>query len=674
MTNWAVVGKGKGGSRLLLAFAVHCLHLLAAAQTGTIHLNAFPSALVADGRSTTTISAEIRDGVGRLVPDGTQVVFEASLGELRESLVTTRNGLAQTILRAGGVSGTARVRASALRYSAAQIFEIELLDSKETLDARSDYIEVDGDGSLFYAFQERIIEATGTSDSPARVRYRDTVIEAEDLQINVSSYEVRARRGVLKTKDYEFEFREINFVLNRSRGVASAMVEVPEVRYLPSARFVVPIEQTARVVRTFDLYRSEYGERERRLDQGEVAFRDVVNSITKVRASHIVAFPAREIQFQNADVRIEETSILRLPLYRLSVFATNPIVTEQYVTVSNNSFQVDYPHYLSLSPGRSSALRFRYGERYGTGVGGSGGTFLDYEMRWNEGTYEEGGLTFTGLARDDWGVSLRQSFRPSDRTQIQTQFTSPAHRSLVGNFSLTHSFNGLQVSGTSSYNQNLSGARLTSWFNSVVGELDPWRWDGLPFRSFLGFSANQSRYSGVISQSQETAGLRLRTLSDPIILGPGSVFIVTHQANYLGGKGVTAPFTNTLGLNLSSTLSNSLSVNTAYEYGDDPFTRTALGRHRVTFDGLFRYGSFNALGYLSQSLDIDRYNMSLRASYRLAPLWRLNYSYYFDQFAGSSYKDDSFILSYRLGFREIGLSYSGRTRRIGFELLGTTID
>jgi len=659
--------------RTALALAASLAAAVALAQTGTIHLSAFPTAVVADGRSTTTISAEVRDGVGRLVPDGTQVVFEASLGELRETLVSTRNGLAQTVIRAGGVSGTARIRASALRFSAAQILEIEFLDSQETLDARSDYIEVDGDGSLFYAFQERIIEATA-GDEPARVRYRDTIIEAEDLQVNVSTYEVRARRGVIRTKNWELRFRELNIQLNRTRGSATSQVETTELRLLPSARFSVPIQQNVRATRTFDLYRDEVRQTDRRMEPGETAFRDVVSSITKVRASHIVAFPAREIQFQNADVRIEETSILRLPLYRLSVFATNPIVTEQYVTVSNNSFQIDYPHYLSLSPGRSSALRFRYGQRYGTGVGGSAGTFLDYEMRWNEGTYDEGGFTITGLMRNDWGASLRQSFRPSDRTIIQTQITTPAHRSLIGNFSLTHSFNGLQVSATSSYNQTLRGQGLTSWFNSIVGELDPWRWSGMPFRSFLGFSANQTRFSGVVNSSQESAGLRVRTISDPIVLAPGSVFIVTHQANYLQGRDIAAPFTNVVSMNLSATLSNSLAVNAAYEYGDDPFTRAALGQHRMTLDGLFRHGAFSTNAYVSKSLDLDRYNLNFRASYRLAPLWRLNYSYYFDQFEGISYRDDSLILSYRLGFREIGLSYSGRTRRLGFELLGTVLD
>jgi hypothetical protein len=60
-------------------------------------------------------------------------------------------------------------------------------------------------------------------------------------------------------------------------------------------------------------------------------------------------------------------------------------------------------------------------------------------------------------------------------------------------------------------------------------------------------------------------------------------------------------------------------------------------------------------------------------SYRMSPLWRLSSIYTVDRFRGSSFNDYSFVIGYNLGIREIGLSWSNRTRRIGFELLGTSL-
>jgi hypothetical protein len=48
----------------------------------------------------------------------------------------------------------------------------------------------------------------------------------------------------------------------------------------------------------------------------------------------------------------------------------------------------------------------------------------------------------------------------------------------------------------------------------------------------------------------------------------------------------------------------------------------------------------------------------------------LRWEYFWDDFDAQDYVDQTFILGYRLGFREIGMSYSGRTRRVGLEILG----
>jgi len=268
--------------------------------------------------------------------------------------------------------------------------EIEFVESRDVLDQQQDFVEITSKGAQFYAFQEKVLEAAA-ADQGVSVKYRDIEIIADDIQLNVPYYELKARNGVLKTKNYTIPFRRLQLTLNRMRGIVEATQEVTRYRWRQSGRLaiVTPFEGRitleGRITQYLRLNRQEAVPLEEEVILGTFDFKPVVDSLTKIHASKVIAFPAREIQFVNADVKIQELSVLRFPLYRINVWDNNPIVTEQYVTVSNNAFQVDYPHYLSLAPGRSSALRFRYGERYSTGVGGAGGTFLDYEMSWNEG-------------------------------------------------------------------------------------------------------------------------------------------------------------------------------------------------------------------------------------------------------------------------------------------------
>ena len=108
-------------SMLLLkhAFAVMCLLALSAAgfaQNATISLNCFPAIAVADGRSPLTVTAIVRNQNGSAVPDGTQVVFSSRLGNFRQNVVQTTDGLARVILIAGTTAGSELISASVLAF------------------------------------------------------------------------------------------------------------------------------------------------------------------------------------------------------------------------------------------------------------------------------------------------------------------------------------------------------------------------------------------------------------------------------------------------------------------------------------------------------------------------------------------------------------------------------
>ncbi len=82
----------------------------------TISLTANPPAIVADGISTSTITATVRSVSGHPVADGTEVVFTTTLGTLNGNGVyatTTQFGAAVAILTAPTTDGVARVTARA---------------------------------------------------------------------------------------------------------------------------------------------------------------------------------------------------------------------------------------------------------------------------------------------------------------------------------------------------------------------------------------------------------------------------------------------------------------------------------------------------------------------------------------------------------------------------------
>lgn len=650
------------------------LPLFAFANQGTVGLRVFPDAAVADGRSTIVVTAEVRDDRGQPAPDGTQVLFETSLGSFREPTVATRNGLAQGTLVSGSVTGFATVRVSAPRLNATQTVEVEFVGSRAELDQRNDVIEIDGKGVLLYSVEARIVEGSAASGERVTVRYEGVTVEADEVQVNVPTYEVRARRGVLRWGDQEQVFNDLVLDLKRMRGAGQGPIRTSRIEMRVSGLLAVPVRRERTLVRPFEVTRTGVTERDRALEEHEKKFYTMVDSIGIVRSQRVVAYPSREVQFTRADVRIQGQTVLRLPLYVLSVFQTNPIVTEQYVQVTNNQFTVDYPYYLSLEPGRTSLLRFRYGNRFGTGVGATGGTYLDYEFSWNQASSQEGALRISGIGRNDMGFGVRQSLRPTDRMQVGLQLDVPGGRTILGNANVNNWFNGWSLSLNGNVSQTLRGASFRSTIGTLVAELDPYRWAGTPLRTSLGLSATSSTFSGTVNQTRDTYGIRARTILPTLRLGRSSSFSASHQMELRRSSVNDAPTVQTVTLNFATQPNSSLGLNAILEYSDDPFTARVLGRTRLTLDSSYRFGRFFANAYLTRGLDVNRLSLSTSALYELGPLWRLRWNGFEDRFLDTRYTDNSMILTYQLGLREIGLSYSGRTRRFGFELLSAPVN
>jgi len=660
----------KAGFSSLMVMAAMAVH----AASASIEMQSFPTMSVADGRSTVTISATIRDNDGRLVPDGTNVIFSCDRGTFREPIVATQNGVARAILQAGDVAGMAKITASAISFSATATLDYEFVSDRSMLSSAKEYIELSSPTDLRYSLDRKIMEASG-ADRTAVLTYRDIEIRADDIQVTIPTYEVRAKNAILKIGDEEVECGQLYFRMAQRFGFGSTTY-----KYRPQS--LQPFGSGVRLVDGDE--RETFGVAEIRPGQIKppgapvppqlFVMQDIGDSATLIAARHATAYPRKEVQFQRASIIMGGATVMRMPLYVVSMYTNTPQLTDSMIKINDNQLAIDYPHYLSLRPGHTSLLRLSMGRSASRGVGGSRGIFLDYEMLWNKGDEMMGSAKVQSLGRTDWGITAQQYFKLNQHTDLSAQLDLPAHRSLFGSVALSSQLPGYQLYATANHNQTISGERFQNGQLAVSLEKNPIKIKGTPIDVRYGLTASRTITEGSgVSAGQSVAGIRGVARLSPVYFSSEGSLNANLNVSKLYGSGTTS------GLSIAGNLTASQGFRggglaVSYDYVDDGYTSKFLGRHQLS--GRLNYFMGNAAlnAFLLQSIDVDRMSMQIDASYRFSRDWRISYAYTYDRYLSEGFLDYNFILGYRIGYREVGLTWSFRTKRFGFQVLGTTFN
>jgi len=634
------------------------------------------SVSVADSRSTVTINATIYTASGNLVPDGTQVVFSASNGSIRDQIVTTQQGRVRAVLVAPGTPGTCIVTATAAAYGAVSTTEIEFFSDRSLLDTAKEYIEVYAPGDLSYASKAKVITASAP-DQGIHLRYREVEIDADDLQLNVPTYEVRAKHAHVKMGKIDFETPNLYIKLNARKGYAYGHFQGPTLVGLkPYGPWMKPIVEpkdhfgfaalTPAGLKAPDLGANEdYAFTFASLQDDET---------TVIQAKKAIAFPRKEVQFQQATIFVGGAKALKLPLYR-DAMNSNQSYTEQIVSVNNNQLSVNYPYYLSLKPGTSSLLRFRTGDTYGRTSSGTGRVSLDYELNWNKGDNVDGGLVFSGIARKDWNLALRQYVRMNDGTTLYANVEVPASRALFGSASLSRQFKGFGLSLNGIANHSFTGPRFDTKSVSLAAESNAIKAGSLPFRLYFGVAANTQSTSNSVSGPlhQDALGVAMRAQLVQQRLDRNS----SLNANFRIVRNLTGS-EQPLGITGSATISRAINRNAnillTYDYNNDGFNSKILGQHSLNLNANVDVGKLHFSGYALRSLDVNRLTYFFDASYRFSQRWSFLYSHTFSAFLGDSFLEYYPTLAYDIGGRQIGLTWNNRTKRLGFQFLGVPLN
>ncbi len=672
-----------------LAASVAILMAIASAfGETTTRLTAFPSMNVADGRSTCTITAEVRDQSGKLVPDGTRIVFNTTAGEFRQNITTTTAGLAQAVLVAPPKSSpetiTATITVTALTGdSSPSTMSYDFVATREDLTSAKEYIEIVAPGYMQYsAVDPKTIAAAGPHQGVS-LRYKEISVTADDIQLTISTYELRARNVTLKTAKFTQHFDELyfnlkskagsgttTFMMKRPDAIVTQGVGIAFVKQIkPGVYALPPDEERYGYVK---VTASSITPSDQAAPALDFQFMDLSGAPSAVSAKKAIIFPNRKIQFQGAEVYVAGTKVMKMPLFELDLNTPSPVVTDQIVGVNDNQLAINYPYYLSLKPGQSSDFRFRTGEAYGRGVTSDHGAFLDYEVNWNKGDDMQGGFVFSGIGRDDWSVGANQYIRIGDRTSLSAQVTTPTGQSVFGSASASRQFTGFSTSLSANLSKNFTGIPYTTQTLAAEVDKDPIKVAKTPIRIDYGFTASQASNS-LINESQEGAGAKVRAQSLPVKLDNNTNVTSSFTTSYLVGQNELKSLQYLATTTLSHRFNSAMSMQCTYNFTRDGFNENFIGEHQLTMQAYYNKGQLNLTVLANKSLDLANRSVYGDLSFRVSKLWRLMAGYTYDQYLGDTYLDYTFGFGYKVGWKEVGLVWSEQTRRIGLQLLGATI-
>ncbi len=655
----------------IFLFVLGCF---ASAQDGALEVTKFPDAILADGISNVTLSIKVYDKTGRFVRDGTEVIVESTLGTFQESVLRTQNGLVTATLTAGQIAGTARVTVSVLSLRTTQVIEIPLLKDRESLRASRVFIEVTAPVRVTYAPETRMLQASGPGQK-VQLRVKDITILAEELQYSVLDWTMIGKKVTVKSDSLNQDFIELKLNLKDLTGIGLSKIT----------------ERRPKIVAKYPFVNVEFVDRERvglvKITQGIVEpqrsevnadtffFEDLELIPTLIYARKATIYPGKEVVFQQATVDIQGAKVLRVPLFRTSTETVRPVISEEFINVSNNQLNVDFPYYLGIRPGGSSLLRLRWGLNSGRGVGAGGGLFLDYENGWTLGREEnQGYFTLGGIGRRDWGLSLRQSMRFSGATNAYLQADFPSNRAINGTASVdTRLSKTVRANLYTNVSRSVKGIKSSSFNQSISIRQNPVKIKNSPFTFSPGIVYNTRQFSSAgFSTFSDGVGLEMNLGASPKRIGNGFLNF-SARGGQLFGRNVNAGLSSAATLRYDAAFSDQATYGLSYDFSDDRFSSASIGRHRIGVTLNYSKGKTSITTYASRSLGLDRSSLQADLSYGLSGLYRIGATSTFESFRGSRYTDYSVVLAYRVGFREIGLSWSRRTNRIGIEILGSSL-
>lgn len=644
---------------LVTLLIVARLSQCAAAGIATVSLRATRNALLADGKQTTTVRAEVRDNTGRFAAENTLVQFQTNVGILSSSQAPTHGGTATVTLHSA-TTGVARVTAFVAGGVSAPL-EILFTDDPEATFQGNNYMLFTGSSYLAYSATDKAIEALGKNGG-ARLAYRNTEITADRLQMSCTDLIVRARDNVtIKRAGKTIKATRLYYSLQSGDGYAIAELD-NKMQPISLAGESLRAEPSKTPIPT-----SYMG-----IPELQVKLNIVARSIT--------FFPGDRLQFRRPRFFQDQAQILALPYYETGLYS-NELFTDQFLSVGTSGFGLNLPFYYNLSPRGDGIVYLRHQQPLGRGYYATQpGWAIDVIQGYSsQGDHRyEGAYGFTNLTRGDWSFRFNHNQEFNSKTQGSFDLEFPRHNSVFTAANFSHQMKAIRVGADFSGGQTFEGAKTISSQANLFAETLPHALLGSrSYQYSIGtnYTTGQTRtnLAGVASYNQTTENATMRIFSRPTLLDKRTTFnnsfTFGHTWSDTGGTGLTTLAT----LSLDHTLAGGGGINLSYDFVNQPRSIfNANGRHRVSANFTTQSAKrFQAFIFGSAYLDAPEASILADVSYKLNSHWRLIGAVTLQRFESQTYNDIEFIIGRRIGARELQLAYSTQTKRFSFDFTAT---
>ncbi len=666
-----------------------------AAGLSSVSLAASPDIIYADGKSTTVITATVRDAGGSLVANNTPVRFTTTLGTLTGDTASTTSGVARISLTSATSSGTATVTAvsfgAAASGSAAGTTTVEFTEDKESLfskDAR--WIRLDCPQYLIYSADSRVVEAQGKNGS-AHLSYKGLDIKADALQVDLQTRLVLAHHATLQRGRHVLRVAELRYDLLNWAGTAVLAGEAQSVTVTGN-----DLEAAPAPVDPADLP----------LVSNPYRFLNLADSRVVVSAHGINADPGDQIQFRRATIYSDGKKLLSLAYHVMSM-NTDQIFGQQLLGFGSEGVFLNIPYYYNMTPNSKGTVYLRNAAVSGATIANSlstGASFfgsqgvrhglaLDLEQTYQTGRGGTGQFLVNGITRSEWGAQWNHTQKIDPVTTGYMFVDYPAHRSLYASSNVSRQFSGYTVnaSASGSNDPGADGYSARSYSLNTYIQTNPKTLG----HSIFNYSTDLSLLRGTVTETAPDTGTVTTPVSDttadirfftqPLQLNKRTNLtdsLTVGQVWSTQNSKLAPVVSASLGLTRTFRKSDSLSLNYTYRY--DPLL-SQLGtpssglnpleallksstQQRVTATYLT-----NPLPRLSVAfsggygLPLGDRSLFATAHYRINNNWGVGIVSSYEEYVIDSYRDFEYSVSRKVFGRDFALYYSAKTKKVRFD-------
>lgn len=618
-----------------------------------VRVNLWPTPRVvpADGKTSATIRAELRDANGRPVVDGTTVVFRIEGGDLslggderRQAVTATTSGGNATVYVTSEQPGVATVYAELTSGQGKNQVTIAFVEEGSALLGGAGAAHVRG-GWVGYALDLGIVEARDN----AEVEFGAVRIFAEDLlQVDVNTLVVKAASARVEVEGRCLVADELSYNLVSGQGLLRRVGDAG-------------IEQLC-----FDCYTLEP-----RLPEEGILFDQVrpdsVDAGAWAVAKGISIYPQQKIVLRSATVYSGAEKLIDLPRYWIIAMPgyTGSSHSGVFGVTSEGQLAVDFPYFYRVSETQTGALKIQHGASSGSVIARDDWS-LALEEAYDTGT-AQGAASLVGLPRDDWGFQWHDQRRLGRQRDGYFTLYSPDHQNWFLDANVYQWSGRERVNFSTSVQmprgEGLSYAAGADWLstNRPLGV-----WDAsYRLGTAVGVRHSDGYDEGLVGTHQVYTAVDFprRLVGERTSITPALSNLFTwdtagYQQNSVRGE-----------LRLRQVFTSDKSIWVSYQgqltSGDD----SDGYEHLVNLD-LRAYHGTRISSYATATYNLtddDLYAFAL-LDYSLSRDWRVGLASTFYDVEDATYDDFEVTLARRLGATEVGLRWSEASGRIALEV------